>query len=103
MYVFVYLFVFEIRRRHTRCALVTGVQTCALPICPSLAVLAKRAADLAKHPLEVLAVSRFSNPAAREWLEKRGVKTISCDLLERIGRESCRASLCQYVLISVVP
>src|SRR3546814_10122574 len=22
------------RRRHTRCALVTGVQTCALPICP---------------------------------------------------------------------
>src|SRR3546814_4053056 len=27
-------FVFSSRRRHTRCALVTGVQTCALPICP---------------------------------------------------------------------
>src|SRR3546814_2879333 len=27
------LFVFSRRRRHTRCALVTGVQTCALPIC----------------------------------------------------------------------
>src|SRR3546814_9063439 len=27
------LFVFSSRRRHTRCALVTGVQTCALPIC----------------------------------------------------------------------
>src|SRR3546814_17048150 len=26
-------FVFSSRRRHTRCALVTGVQTCALPIC----------------------------------------------------------------------
>src|SRR3546814_18541901 len=25
---------FSIRRRHTRCALVTGVQTCALPILP---------------------------------------------------------------------
>src|SRR3546814_4533771 len=25
---------FSSRRRHTRCALVTGVQTCALPICP---------------------------------------------------------------------
>src|SRR3546814_10175582 len=25
-------FVFSSRRRHTRCALVTGVQTCALPI-----------------------------------------------------------------------
>src|SRR3546814_3619821 len=28
----VYLLVFSSRRRHTRCALVTGVQTCALPI-----------------------------------------------------------------------
>src|SRR3546814_16244469 len=26
------VFVFSSRRRHTRCALVTGVQTCALPI-----------------------------------------------------------------------
>src|SRR3546814_3871633 len=28
----VYFFFFSSRRRHTRCALVTGVQTCALPI-----------------------------------------------------------------------
>src|SRR3546814_1397291 len=28
-----WLFFFSSRRRHTRCALVTGVQTCALPIC----------------------------------------------------------------------
>src|SRR3546814_3966719 len=28
-------FFFSSRRRHTRCALVTGVQTCALPICYS--------------------------------------------------------------------
>src|SRR3546814_10760639 len=28
------LFFFASRRRHTRCALVTGVQTCALPIWP---------------------------------------------------------------------
>src|SRR3546814_20698587 len=27
-----YSFLFSSRRRHTRCALVTGVQTCALPI-----------------------------------------------------------------------
>src|SRR3546814_4623055 len=27
-----FLFLFSSRRRHTRCALVTGVQTCALPI-----------------------------------------------------------------------
>src|SRR3546814_20392166 len=29
---FVLIFFFSSRRRHTRCALVTGVQTCALPI-----------------------------------------------------------------------
>src|SRR3546814_7833646 len=28
----VFFFFFSSRRRHTRCALVTGVQTCALPI-----------------------------------------------------------------------
>src|SRR3546814_1827411 len=30
---FCWWFFFSSRRRHTRCALVTGVQTCALPIC----------------------------------------------------------------------
>src|SRR3546814_1330646 len=29
-----FVFFFSSRRRHTRCALVTGVQTCALPILP---------------------------------------------------------------------
>src|SRR3546814_7714131 len=29
---FSFMFFFSSRRRHTRCALVTGVQTCALPI-----------------------------------------------------------------------
>src|SRR3546814_20171620 len=34
---------FSSRRRHTRCALVTGVQTCALPICaPQIGVDADR-------------------------------------------------------------
>src|SRR3546814_8258202 len=32
----VFLFFFSSRRRHTRCALVTGVQTCALPICDEI-------------------------------------------------------------------
>src|SRR3546814_2241496 len=30
------VFFFSSRRRHTRCELVTGVQTCALPICDAL-------------------------------------------------------------------
>src|SRR3546814_2424615 len=32
---FFVFFFFSSRRRHTRCALVTGVQTCALPIFPT--------------------------------------------------------------------
>src|SRR3546814_3898122 len=35
-WLFHYLFFFSSRRRHTICALVTGVQTCALPIWPNL-------------------------------------------------------------------
>src|SRR3546814_11669969 len=40
------VFCFSSRRRHTRCALVTGVQTCALPICTP-----GSAADLRGHVL----------------------------------------------------
>src|SRR3546814_9881253 len=31
-HLYLFFFFFSSRRRHTRCALVTGVQTCALPI-----------------------------------------------------------------------
>src|SRR3546814_7318738 len=37
---FCLVFFFSSRRRHTRCALVTGVQTCALPIFDSTARIA---------------------------------------------------------------
>src|SRR3546814_8648619 len=36
-FAFMQVFFFSSRRRHTRCALVTGVQTCALPIFGNLA------------------------------------------------------------------
>src|SRR3546814_4075711 len=38
LYCCVTYFFFSSRRRHTRCALVTGVQTCALPICTAWSV-----------------------------------------------------------------
>src|SRR3546814_8979908 len=44
---FLFCFFFSSRRRHTRCALVTGVQTCALPI-SQLATLALFALALGK-------------------------------------------------------
>src|SRR3546814_8651684 len=39
IFFFFSFFFFSSRRRHTRCALVTGVQTCALPICKTALVL----------------------------------------------------------------
>jgi len=50
---------------------------------PTLAVLAKRAAQMAGYPLEVIAVSRFSDETPRRWLEAHGVSTWRADLLER--------------------
>src|SRR3546814_999193 len=44
-------FLFSSRRRHTRCALVTGVQTCALPIM----ALLNAAANSAEHREQMVA------------------------------------------------
>src|SRR3546814_18108512 len=46
----IFLCFFSSRRRHTRCALVTGVQTCALPICSvSPTATLVRASTIADH------------------------------------------------------
>ena len=50
---------------------------------PTLAVLARRAAEAAGHSLEIVAASRFSDSAAREFLDRRGIRTLSVDLLRR--------------------
>lgn len=52
---------------------------------PTLAVLARRAAEAAGHKLEVVAVSRFSDAKSRSWLEEHGVKVHGCDLLDAQG------------------
>jgi nucleoside-diphosphate-sugar epimerase len=45
---------------------------------PTLAGLAKAALPGRR----VIGVARFSDPAARAWLEARGIETIACDLLD---------------------
>src|SRR3546814_17829722 len=59
---FRYYFFFSSRRRHTRCALVTGVQTCALPISPSTNQRKNAAAPIAANCI-VAAAPEF--PAMR--------------------------------------
>jgi nucleoside-diphosphate-sugar epimerase len=49
---------------------------------PSLARLARRAADLAGTPRRIVAASRFINPDVPAELSTHGVETIACDLLE---------------------
>src|SRR3546814_6135466 len=71
---------FSSRRRHTRCALVTGVQTCALPICRS---------GCAKSPGVKKARPRMSiwPPSAARSEERRVGK--ECD-------STCRSRWSQY-------
>jgi hypothetical protein len=45
---------------------------------PTLAGLAKAAAPARR----VIGVARFSDPAVKDWLEKCGIETINCDLLD---------------------
>jgi nucleoside-diphosphate-sugar epimerase len=49
---------------------------------PTLARMARRAADCAGARRRVIAVSRFSSAGSRTWLEANGVETIACDLLD---------------------
>src|SRR3546814_2611439 len=56
------IFFFSSRRRHTRCALVTGVQTCALPIycCPSTS------AFISIHNMAAWMIDRFGSQAVKD-------------------------------------
>src|SRR3546814_9413552 len=103
--VFVFLFFFSSRRRHTSCALVTGVQTCALPIC-----------DLMRGPLHNFkggSGDEFGGGAdgllrhgsivrtgydkrRRRNLREQALGVMAFDRRE-IGRASCRERVCKYV------
>lgn len=49
---------------------------------PTLARMAQRACTAADAPRRIFGVSRFGSPQARETLEKWGIETLSCDLLD---------------------
>src|SRR3546814_1916069 len=96
------LFFFSSRRRHTRCALVTGVQTCALPI--SLYEKRVKADDLPFFValLDHLARAGCAVPAMIHDREGAAIQRIagrSACVIQflQIGRASCRERVCQYV------
>src|SRR3546814_3134537 len=90
-------FFFSSRRRHTRCALVTGVQTCALPISSADG----RDAEAECRPARCL-------PGHSDLSRGKGMKryravvfdwdgTVMNSTHAKIGRASCRERVCQYV------
>ncbi len=52
---------------------------------PSLARLARRASDSAGSKRRVIAVSRFSESTVKSGLQRSGVETVECDLLDADG------------------
>src|SRR3546814_3745609 len=102
------MFVFSSRRRHTRCALVPGVQTCALPIYPAdrdvslrmaEAYLGSKRAQEARRVLEALLQRDANDQDARQQLGMVYVFEGRYDEAfdNQIGRASCRERVCQYV------
>src|SRR3546814_5908525 len=84
---FLFSFFFSSRRRHTRCALVTGVQTCALPISP-LALILVASLMVMTDLVPSAAVTCILSPLRAEMMPS---------ILGQIGRASCRERVCQYV------
>src|SRR3546814_10317866 len=92
---------FSSRRRHTRCALVTGVQTCALPIssqrvldalAPAMPNLLGGSADLTHSNLTQAKAQAPVAPGdfAGSYIHY-GIRE------HELGRASCRERVCQYV------
>src|SRR3546814_9562514 len=103
MCVFHLFFFFSSRRRHTRCALVTGVQTCALPICAPVQLYRGGPTALASEALSRPSDGRTGavTPVTGEdrcdaaKQDKDKARQEAC--AKEIGRASCRERVCQYV------
>src|SRR3546814_2145353 len=91
-------FFFSSRRRHTRCALVTGVQTCALPIFADGGIITPE--------MEYVAIrENMGRAQLKEKLVRDGQDWgasipdfVTPEFVrdEEIGRASCRERVCQY-------
>src|SRR3546814_7159459 len=85
------VFFFSSRRRHTRCALVTGVQTCALPI--SLPCAYAENAGVGEVSMAKSKTANESEPVViKKYANRRLYNTetssyITLDLLSQMTRE----------------
>src|SRR3546814_7959436 len=96
------VFFFSSRRRHTRCALVTGVQTlCSSDLTisrPSAVREIWRTMKLMSAPLPVEEDGEDVGEQRRDQREGERDMDVEPYLQQRqIGRASCRERVCQYV------
>src|SRR3546814_4085933 len=100
MIVLVLFLFFSSRRRHTRCALVTGVQTCALPICLATSANWINPGAALKFVFHWRGPRLFFFQEAKMGFDRSGVDALM-EITNRpeleIGRASCRERVCQYV------
>src|SRR3546814_5080236 len=84
------MFFFSRRRRHTRCALVTGVQTCALPISELSSNDVAPHLDFIGPDLDLgFRLSKFARPASL---------LLSLDLVEMLLAADNRADVVLYLV-----
>src|SRR3546814_4375819 len=93
---------FSSRRRHTRCALVTGVQTCALPICLSEDIEQlhfrhpNSEGHLSQKAYSLVVLQHLTFPRTTQSLLLTRIPQLQTSC-RQIGRASCRERVCQYV------
>src|SRR3546814_3055616 len=94
---FLCFFFFSSRRRHTRCALVTGVQTCALPISSSFGNFGFQPNPV--RAFSALATSRGGSPGRRGFSSAGMLFPETRSEERRVGKEcvsTCRSRWSPY-------
>src|SRR3546814_4991752 len=89
---------FSSRRRHTSCALVTGVQTCALPIFAAYILLSLGKLEGRSYLyqwMNVIGAGGFIVNSGYNGAIPSAVLNIVW--AAKLGRASCRERVCQYV------
>src|SRR3546814_2590486 len=85
------IFFFSSRRRHTRCALVTGVQTCALPISGIMATFEALWRDIKKlmgQKSRAWTIANFSKKELRRAVESASYAAGTYPRIEKKGGDS---------------